>query len=53
MGGRSLPLVVGNRSVREKEWLESLRIFGIGKEDVKRIIGRLVHTLINEHEKLL
>jgi hypothetical protein len=47
-----VPLVVGQRSVREKEWLESLRIFGIGKEDGKRIIDRLGHTLLNEHEKL-
>jgi hypothetical protein len=47
-----VPLVVGHRSVREEGWLESLRIFGIGKEDGKRIIGRLGHTLLNEHEKL-
>ena len=47
-----VPLVVGQRSVREEGWLESLRIFGIGKEDGKRIIGRLGHTLLNEHEKL-
>ena len=47
-----IPLVVGRRSVREEGWLESLRIFGIGKEDGKRIIGRLGHTLLNEHEKL-
>ena len=32
--------------------MESLRIFWIGKEDGKRIIGRLGHTLLNEHEKL-
>ncbi len=25
-----VPLVVGQRSVKEKEWLETLRIFGIG-----------------------
>jgi len=47
-----VPMVVGQRSVKEKEWLEVLRIFGIGKEDGKRIIGRLGHTLLNEHEKL-
>jgi hypothetical protein len=35
-----VPLVVGQRSVREKEWLEDLRIFGIGKEDGKRIISK-------------
>jgi hypothetical protein len=32
--------------------LETLRIFGIGKEDGKRIIGRLGHTLLDEHEKV-
>jgi hypothetical protein len=47
-----VPLVVGQRSVKEKEWREDLRIFGIGKEDGKRIIDRLGHTLLNEHEKL-
>ena len=47
-----VPLIVGQWSVKEKEWLESLRIFGIGKEDGRRIIGRLGHTLLNEHEKL-
>ena len=47
-----VPLVGGQRSVREKEWLEALRIFGIGKEDEKRIIGRLGRTLLDEHEKL-
>jgi hypothetical protein len=26
-------LIAGQRSVREKEWPEALRIFGIGKED--------------------
>ena len=34
------------------ECLEALRIFGIGKEDGQRIIGRLGHTLLDEHEKL-
>ncbi len=47
-----VPLVAGQRSVREKEWLEALRIFGIGKEDGQRIIGRLGRTLLDEHEKL-
>jgi hypothetical protein len=47
-----VPLIVGQSSVKEKEWLETLSIFGIGKEDGKRIIGRLGHTLLNEHEKL-
>jgi hypothetical protein len=44
-------MVVGHWSVRKEEWLEPLRIFGIGKEDGKRIIGRLGHDLLNEHEK--
>ena len=47
-----VPLVAGQRSVREKEWLEALGIFGIGKEDGQRIIARLGHTLLDEHEKL-
>ena len=47
-----VPLVAGQRSVREKEWLEALRIFGIGKEDGQRIIARLGHTFLDEHEKL-
>ena len=33
-----VPLVAGQRSVREKEWLEALRIFGIGKEHGQRIL---------------
>jgi hypothetical protein len=41
-----VPLVIGQRSVKEKEWLETLRIFGIGKEDGKRVIDRLGHTPI-------
>ena len=47
-----VPLVAGQRSVREKEWLEALRIFGIGKEDGQRILGRLGRTLLDDHEKL-
>ena len=31
-----VPLVA--RSVKEKEWLEALKTFGIGEEDGKRII---------------
>ena len=45
-------MVVGQRSVKEKEWLETFKIFGIGKEDGMKIIGRLGYTLFNEHEKL-
>ena len=44
--------LTGQWSVREKEWLESLRIFGIGKENGQRILGRLGRTLLDEHEKL-
>ena len=47
-----VPLVTGQRLVREKEWLESLRIFGIGKEDGQRILGRLGRTFLDEHENL-
>jgi hypothetical protein len=38
--------------IKEKEWLETLSTFGIGKEDEKRIIDRLGYTLLNEHVKL-
>jgi hypothetical protein len=47
-----VPLISGQRSVREKEWLEALRTFGIGKEDGQRIIARLGRTLLDDHEKL-
>ena len=47
-----VPLIAGQRSVREKEWLEALKTFRIGAEDGKRIIYRLEYTLLNEHEKL-
>jgi hypothetical protein len=42
-GGLGLPSI---------SWLEALRIFGIGKEDGQRILGRLGRTLLDEHEKL-
>ena len=45
-------MVAGQRSVKEKKWLEAFKVFGIGKEDGKKIIHRLGHTLLNEHEKL-
>ena len=45
-------LVVGQRLVKEKELLETFKMFGIGKEDGKKIIHRLGYTLLNEHEKL-
>ena len=47
-----VPLVAGQRSVREKECLEALRTFGIGKEDGQRIIPRLGRTFLDEHEKI-
>ena len=47
-----VPSVVGQKSVKEKEWLEAFKTFGIGGEDGKRIIYRLENTLLNEHEKL-
>ena len=36
-----VPLVAGQRSVKEKEWLESFKVFGIGKDDGKKIMQRL------------
>ena len=45
-------MVAGQRSVKEKEWLETFKIFGIGKEDGKKTIYRLGYTLLNEHAKL-
>ena len=47
-----LPLVSGQRSVRETEWLESMKTFGISTEDGKRIIYRIGSLLLSEHEKL-
>ena len=47
-----VPLVVGQRSVKEKEWLETLKIFGIGNENGRKIIHKLDYTLLNDHEKL-
>ena len=47
-----VPMVAGQRSVREKEWLEAFKIFGIGKEEGQRIIGRLGRSVLDEHEKL-
>jgi len=41
-----VPLVVGQCSVKENECLETLRIFGIGKEDDKGIIDRLGYTVL-------
>ena len=46
-----VPLVSGQRSVKEKEWLESFRVFGISKDDDKKIIQRIGLTLLSEHEK--
>ena len=36
----------------EKKWLESFRVFGIGKEDGKKILRKLGLTLLSEHEKI-
>ncbi len=47
-----LPLGAGQRWIREKEWLESMKTFGISAEDGKRIIYRLGSLLLSEHEKL-
>jgi hypothetical protein len=47
-----LPLVAGQLSVREKEWLEAMKTFGTSVEDGKRIIYRLGSLLLSEHEKL-
>ena len=37
-----VPLVVGQRSVREKDWLETFKLFGIGKEEGRKIIHKLL-----------
>ena len=47
-----MPLVVGQRLVRETEWLQFLKTFGISAEDGKKIIHRLGGTLLSEHENL-
>jgi hypothetical protein len=47
-----LPLVTGQRSVREKEWLEGMKMFGISTEDGKRVFYSLGGLLLLEHEKL-
>ena len=40
------------KRVKEKEWLESFRVFGIDKEDGKKILHNLGLTLLHEHEKI-
>jgi ABC-type lipoprotein release transport system permease subunit len=47
-----VPVVAGQRSVKEKEWMESFRVFGIDKDDDKKMLRKLGLTLVNEHEKL-
>jgi hypothetical protein len=42
-----LPLVAGQRSVWEKEWKDSLNIFGINSKVGKKIIHRLGITLLS------
>ncbi len=46
-----IPLVVRQRSVKEKEWLEIVKIFGIRKEDVedgKRSYKRIIDAAQRE-----
>ena len=45
-----MPLVTGQRSVRDTEWLLSLKKIGISAEEGKRIIRQLGLTLLTEHE---
>ena len=47
-----VPLVAGQRSVKEKECLESFTVFAIDKEDGKKILHNLGLTLLGEHEKI-
>ena len=47
-----LSLVSGQRSVRAKDWLETMKTFGISTKDGKRIIYRLGSLLLLEHELL-
>ena len=46
-----LPLDTGQRSVKEEEWLESLKIFGMSTEDGKTIVNRQVYSLKKFQEK--
>ena len=45
-------MVVGQRSVKEKEWLKSFKVFGIGERKDKKIVQRVGLTLLSEYEKL-
>jgi len=36
-----VPLVVGQRSIKESGWLQTFKIFGIGKEDGKKFIHKI------------
>jgi hypothetical protein len=47
-----LPPASGQCSVREKEWIETIKSFGIRTEDGKRVIYRLGGLLLSEYEKL-
>ena len=51
MGGGSFTASC-RTEIREKEWLEAMKRFGISAEDAKRIIYRLGDSLLSEHEKL-
>ena len=54
MGGTGCP--TGRRSATSQRKgvvaRESFRVFGIGKDDDKKIIQRLGFTLLSNHEKL-
>ena len=47
-----LPLVAGLNSIREKEWIDSMKTFGISTEDGESIIYSLDSLLLSENEKL-
>ena len=46
------PLVAGQGSVRENEWLDVMKTFGFRAEVYERIIYRMGISLLSEHEKL-
>jgi len=47
-----LPLVTGQRSVKEKEWSGAMKTFGISVEAAKESFTGLGNLLLSEHEKL-
>jgi len=48
--GGSIATSRKTRWARQKEWLETLKTFGINTEDGKKIIYRLGGTLLSEHD---